>query len=207
MVNVPDEAPLPIPVRMPRFYLGVVAAPDVTTVKFASVKSPLLNVGVTLEYRLSNRLRLSTGLLRSNKQYTARREDYAWGDFAKQVSQYEFNDVDGTCQVLDVPLNLRYDLLVQPQSRVFGSLGLSSFFMQHERYSYPYEYHNTYSYAEWEVDNKNHHLFSIANVSVGYERSLSTDWSLQGEPSVTVALRGVGAGQVELLSGGMLFGA
>ncbi|ALW84776.1 hypothetical protein AUC43_06565 [Hymenobacter sedentarius] len=207
MVSVPNDAPLPVPVRQPRFYVGVVGAPDVTTVKFASVQSPLLNVGVTLEYRLTNRLRLTTGLLRSTKQYTARREDYNWGAFSQQVAQYDFKDVEGTCQVLDVPLNLRYDLLTQPQYKVFGSLGLSSFFMQRERYSYPYVYQNMARYAEWEVVNANRHLFSIANLSFGYERSLSTRWSLQAEPYLKLPLGGVGVGKVQLVSGGIFFGA
>ena len=207
MVSVPNDAPLPVPVQQPRFYVGVVGAPDVTTVKFASVQSPLLNFGVTLEYRLTNRLRLTTGLLRSTKQYTARREDYDWGTFSTQVAKYDFKDVEGTCQVLDVPLNLRYDILTQPQYKVFGSLGLSSFFMQRERYSYPYVYQNMARYAEWEVVNANRHLFSIVNLSFGYERSLSTRWSLQAEPYLKLPLGGVGVGKVQLVSGGIFFGA
>jgi hypothetical protein len=185
----------------------MVAAPDVTTVKFASVESPLLNAGVTLEYRLTNRLRLSTGLLRSTKQYAAHREDYDFGAFGPMVSQYDFQIVDGTCQVLDVPLNLRYDVLARPRYRVFGSAGLSSFFMQRERYSYPYVYQNQPQYIEWEVVNQNRHLFSIANLSAGYERSLGAHWSVQAEPYLKVPLGGVGVGKVQLVSGGIFFGA
>ena len=207
LVSLPNEAPLPAPIHQPRFYLGVVGAPDVSTVKFASVQSPLLNFGVTLEYRLTNRLRLTTGLLRSTKQYTARRENYAWGTFSRQVSLYDFKQVDATCQVLDVPLNLRYDFLTQPQYKVFGSVGLSSFFMQRERYSYPYLYLNMPYYAEWELVNANRHLFSIANLSFGYERNLSNHWSLQAEPYLKLPLGGVGAGRVQLVSGGIFFGA
>ena len=83
-------ANLPVPVRQPRFYVGLVAAPDVSTVGFFRMEKPLPNVGVVLEYRLTNRLRVSTGLLRSTKQYMARREDYDWGAYAKPVYAPQF---------------------------------------------------------------------------------------------------------------------
>jgi hypothetical protein len=171
------------------------------------VSSPLLNLGVTLEYRFTNRLRLTTGLLRATKQYVANRDDYNWGGYRTIAYRKDFKEVDGTCTVLDVPLNLRYDAVVQPQYRIFGSVGLSSFFMQRERYSYSYVVNNETIVWERSVVNKNRHLFRIANLSVGYEHSLNSHWSVQAEPYVKVPLSGVGMGKVQLVSGGIFFGA
>jgi hypothetical protein len=202
------EAPsnLPVPVRQPRFYVGLVAAPDLTTVKFVDVERPMLNIGVVLEYRLTNRLRVSTGLLRANKQYDARREDYDWSAYPRAATR-SFTWVDGACTVLDVPLNLRYDAVVRPQARLFGAVGLSSFFMQRERYTYDYtEYNKPYVWERTYV-NENRHLFSVLNLSLGYERRLNTHWSLQAEPYLKLPLAGVGAGKVQLTSGGVFFGA
>jgi hypothetical protein len=212
LATVPVAEPLPQPekpaqAQQPRFYIGLVGAPDVTTVKFASVESPLPNVGLTLEYRLTNRLRVNTGLLRSTKQYVARREDYDWGAYRYLVYQHDFKDVDGTCTVLDIPLNLRYDLLARPQHTVFGSIGLSSFFMQRERYTYDYEENNLYKAWTISAVNTNRHLLSILNFSVGYERRLGPHWSLQAEPYLKVPLAGVGAGKVKLTSAGVFLGA
>jgi len=207
VADVAAKPVLPALTQPPRFYVGVVGAPDVSTVKFAHVASPLPNLGITLEYRLTNRLRLTTGLLRATKHYAAHREDYDWGAYRSIVYQMDFKDVDGTCTVLDVPLNLRYDAVVHPQYRVFGSVGLSSFFMQRERYSYSYVVNNQTRLWEQNVVNKNRHLFRLANLSFGYERSLSTHWSVQAEPYVKVPLGGVGMGKVQLVSGGVFFGA
>jgi hypothetical protein len=199
-------ADLPVAVRQPRFYIGLVAAPDLTTVKFVDVERPKLNIGVVLEYRLTNRLRVSTGLLRANKEYYARREDYDWSAYPRAQTR-NFTWVDGACTVLDVPLNLRYDAVVRPQARLFGSVGLSSFFMQRERYSYDYtEYNKTYLWERSYV-NENRHLFSVLNLSFGYEHRLGTHLSLQAEPYVKLPLGGVGAGKVQLTSGGVFFGA
>ena len=199
------SAPTP-PGRPARFYVGLVAAPDVSTVNFADVQSPLPNVGVTLEYRLTDRLRFTTGLLRSTKHYTARREDYDWGPYASRVYQRDFRNVEGNCTVLDVPLNLRCDVLLRPRYRLFGSAGVSSYFMQREAYSYAWA-DNSGTYL-WRRDavNENRHLLSILNLSAGYERSLSARWSLQAEPYVKLPLGGVGAGNVRLTSAGVFVG-
>ena len=201
-----DPAPLPVPMRQPRFYVGLVAAPDVSTVRFASVASPMPNVGVTLEYRLSNRLRVSTGLLRSTKQYVARREDYDWGAYSKLVYSHNFTDVDGTCTVLDVPLNLRYALLLRPSYQLFASAGLSSYFMQREHYYYDWTDANGFHAWNGAAVNQNRHLLSILNLSVGYERRLGAHWSVQAEPYAKLPLAGVGLGKVRLASAGAFFG-
>jgi hypothetical protein len=183
-----------------------VAAPDLTTVKFVDVERPTLNIGLVLEYRLTNRLRVSTGLLRANKQYDARREDYDWSAYPRAATR-SFTWVDGACTVLDVPLNLRYDAVVRPQARLFGTVGLSSFFMQRERYAYDYtEYNKPYVWERTYV-NENRHLFRVLNLSFGYEHQLGTHWSLQAEPYLKLPLAGVGAGKVQLTSGGVFFGA
>jgi hypothetical protein len=180
-----------------------VGAPDVSTVKFVNVQRPLINAGLILEYRLGQRFRVSTGLLRGNKKYYARREDYA---FPPAAYTRDFSRVDGSCTILDVPLNLRYDALVRPNARLFGTVGVSSFFMQHERYTYDYVDNNmTYTW-ESSFSNENRHLFSILNLSFGYERSLSNHWSLQAEPYLKLPLAGVGAGKVKLTSAGVFLG-
>lgn len=194
-----------LPVRWPRFYLGLVGAPDVSTVKFAGVQRPLPNVGITFDYRLTSRLRLTTGLLRSTKAYRARRDDYDWGT-SPQPPTRDFTWVDGTCTVLDIPLNLRYTLLMRPQYQVFGSAGLSTFFMQRERYTYRYTNYNGPTHWQRVAVNENQHPFSILNLSFGYERRLSNHWQVLAEPYLKLPLGGVGVGKVQLLSGGVFLG-
>ncbi len=200
------SADLPGAVRQPRLYVGLVVAPDVSTVRFASVEPPRPNLGLLLEYRLTNRLRVTTGLLRSKKQYVARREDYDFGAFTSRVLQRDFTDVEGTCTVLDVPLDLRYDFVAKPNYRVFGGLGLSSYFMQRENYSYEYQENSTAKYWNGSAVNQNRHLLSVLNLSAGYEHGLGRHWSAQAEPYLKVPLAGVGLGKVRLASAGVFFG-
>ncbi|MDB5270266.1 MAG: hypothetical protein JWP58_3306 [Hymenobacter sp.] len=206
LAETPPKPEVPKPAREPRFYVALVGAPDVSTVKFASIEKPMANVGLLLEYRFSRRLRVSTGLLRSTKQYVARRADYDFGAYAANIAHRYFNDVDGTCTVLDVPLNLRYDLLTRPQYRLYGSAGLSSFFMQREQYSYAYTENYRPGYWEGNYVNANRHYFSVLNLSAGYERALSARWSLQAEPYLKLPLAGIGNGKIRLTSAGVFLG-
>jgi hypothetical protein len=82
--------------------------------------------------------------------------------------------------------------------------------MQRERYTYPYtenyvpHFFDTDEYNP--IINENRHFFSVLNLSMGYERSLSDRWSLQVEPYLKAPLSGVGAGKVKLTSAGVFFG-
>jgi hypothetical protein len=73
-----------------------------------------------------------------------------------------------------------------------------------EDYEYVYKSTEKGTYTRnWGVKNENNHLFKVASLSVGYERSLGKKWALQAEPFVRLPLAGVGAGQVRLSTLGM----
>lgn len=206
LTEISPKPEVPKSAHESRFYVALVGAPDVSTVRFFSIEKPMANVGVVLEYRLTSRLRVSTGLLRSTKQYVARRADYDFGAYAANITHRYFDDVDGSCTVLDVPLNLRYDLLTRPQYRLYGSAGLSSFFMQREQYSYAYTENYRPGYWQGEYVNVNRHYLSVLNLSAGYERALSARWSLQAEPYLKLPLAGIGNGKLRLTSAGVFLG-
>ena len=54
--------------------------------------------------------------------------------------------------------------------------------------------------------NGNRHLFSILNVSAGYERKISKTLHIQAEPYLNLPLSGVGEGKVKLHSAGLRAG-
>ena len=55
--------------------------------------------------------------------------------------------------------------------------------------------------------NENSHIFSVINLSGGYQYHFSDRFSLMAEPYVKIPLSGVGQGKVNLNSGGILFTA
>lgn len=184
-----------------RWRLGLVAGPDMATVKFRQWTTPGVNAGLMLGYQITKRLSVESGVLYSSKIYTARPQDY----HPKQPipNYYYLKEVDANCSVIDVPVNLRYDLYRKKQRRIFVSTGLSSFWMKEENYTYKFNWSQPGSNTE--VYNQNRHLFSIWNVSAGYEMPLNNHFSLQAAPFVKLPLSGIGYGRVKLTSTGVLF--
>lgn len=190
------------PATFYRWYLGLVAGPDLATVKFRQWTSPGVDAGLRLGYRITPRFSVESGILLASKIYAAKPSDY----HPKQINisnYYYLKEVDANCLVLDVPLNLRYDFFLQNRHRFFVSTGLSSFWMKEENYTYKFNWNLPDTSRD--VYDQNRHLFSIWNISAGYERQLGNRLSLQVAPFVKLPLSGVGYGRVKLTSTGILF--
>ena len=188
-----------------RLGLRLLLAPDLSTVGFTRPDGISTNVGIELSYQLSPRWRLASGVLKARKVYGAEAEDYGKRDF--WYSRTRPDDIDAVCQVLDIPLNIGYQLFARGKSSFTLNTGLSSYVMLSEVYDYYYQdggYGKPYT-RTWQVRNENRHLFSIYNLSGLYSHRLTAAMALGVEPFVKVPLAGVGAGRVKLASGGIAF--
>ncbi|MBG8552812.1 porin family protein [Hymenobacter guriensis] len=204
----PADSSQPRKKQRPAYRLGVLLqyAPEVSTVRFSPVTKTGSNVGGQLEYFFTERLSLNVGMLRAMKRYEARGSDYHARP-AYLPSYVAIDEVDAACRMVDIPLNVRYALRVQPRYQLFASAGLSSLLMRDEQYLYYYNYYNRPVQREWRVQKGSNHWLSVVNLSVGYERQVAARWGLRAEPFVKIPLGGVGAGQVRLSSAGVFFGA
>lgn len=200
-----DSQP-PRPLAPPyRLQLGLVAAPELSTVRAARLSPPGPSVGVQLDYRLARRWHLSTAFLYTVKRYGAAGTDYTVPYTLPHG--WVIDDVRAVCRIIDIPLNLRYDFWQRPRYQLFASAGLSSLLMKREQYTYDYApvYGRPVPSYAFEVDNGSRHLLKVLNLSVGYERLLGPRWSVQAEPFVKLPLAGVGYGAVRLRSAGVFF--
>jgi hypothetical protein len=110
----------------------------------------------------------------------------------------------------DFPINVRYDFARTAQRRFFVSTGLSTYLMKRENYDYYYSYNNgpeqTYNWDSKERgEGTSTYLFSILNLSAGFERTISKKFSLQAEPYFKLPLSQLGHGKLNLNSYGIYF--
>ncbi len=187
-----------------------VAAPDLSSVGLKNFSRPGTNIGLLLEYRLSARWSVQAGVIQSTKVYRALPDEYntvptgAWGGSIIPLT------VDGRCNMLDIPVNLRYDVFLRPQadgrltSRWFVSGGITSYIMEQEDYNYTYPYVSHNYQPTSKRESTGGYGLSNLNLSVGYERAFSKRLSWQVEPFAKVPLRGVGFFKIDLLSTGAL---
>lgn len=184
-----------------RWGIRLTAGPEWSMVRGKGAGAPGVNMGILLQYRLGRRWYVESGALLASKIYSARPSDY---HPPVNNPYYTILSVNATCRVLDVPVNLRYDVYQGNSDRFFVSGGLSSFWMKEEEYTYKYRQNGNVSSREWSIYNQNRHLFSIANVAFGYEKSWN-HFSLQASPYIKLPLGGIGYGKVKLVSAGALF--
>lgn len=175
--------------------------PDWSYITASKIPSDMpLGWSVMLEYRFSRRWSVQTGVVRSLKRYGATAEQYVWpASWSAQVARPTWIDI--ACKVLDVPLNLRFDLSQGPRSRWFVSSGLSSYRMLNERYDYTYPPHTYNVKKYWEGASGNYWL-GVMNLNVGFEHQISRRWSVQAEPFLKVPLKEVGWGKIKLHTAG-----
>lgn len=198
-VSPQKEAAPPAP-RQNGLALRVLYSPDFSTIGANKIFKVGNNIGVIGEYRFNKRWSVQAGVIKSLKYYSALPEQYA----SPYPPDSYLKDIDATCNMLDIPLNVRYDLVNTPLHKWFISTGATSYLMLKEKYSYNYE--NSYGASAkkggWEGET-GFYPFGVANISAGYERRLFKNFTVQAEPFFKVPLQNVGYGKVKLATFGL----
>lgn len=190
----------PSPVR--HWQLGLTIGPDWNSASGHGWRTGV-GGGLKLSYRLNSKWAISSGVLIDKKLYDARPNDYNPPD--NNWRNYDVKSIDANCTVIEVPINVDYSLWQSSASRIFISGGLSSLWMHNEEYIYRYKTAGG-DWDQWskKMHDQNHHLFSLINLSPGYERSFQ-HLSIQVAPYIKIPVSGIGYGKVKLYSTGVHF--
>jgi hypothetical protein len=185
----------------PQFAIGIIASSDLNGVNsFGSESKVGSNFGVLLSVGIK-KFTISTGAIYSIKPYTTGFENY--------TSSYNFKQnpisVTADCRMIDVPINVGYQVYKNQRNKISVGTGLSSYLMLYENYKYAYSAANT-GPSSYQVKNSKNYLLSIANLNVNFERQLNTKLSLSVQPYMKIPLAAVGYSQVSLQSAGIAVG-
>ena len=186
------------------FSIAITGGTDWTSVRFTHNDKAGYNAGVMLSWHFSRKFSLSAGALYTKKNYSAYGKDYhpPKGYWTNYITLDELN---GSCWMIDIPLNLRYDFAGGKKFNLFGSAGVSTYLMNKESYTYHYMYNGNYARRNWLNENNSSHVLSILNVSAGYEKSVSKKISVQMEPYLKIPVSGIGFGRMQMNSYGLNF--
>jgi hypothetical protein len=192
-----------------RWMISAVIAPDFSRTAYSGYDSPGDAYGLFVHYRFLKRWSVSTGILRSNKKYWGYGDEYNppngyWENVTNGVVP---DKVDGNCVVLEVPLSLAYNVVETRRSRVFATVGISSYFMRSEAYEYTFDDPNPGSATGWSTDEPSSYWFGIGSLSVGYDYQVSPTLSFGFEPYYRIPFAEVGWANIDLYSLGLLFNA
>lgn len=188
----------------PRSAVTVLASPDINGVNSFSNSMVGTNAGLLFSVEITKKLTISTGALYSKKPYLTNFSDY------HSTSAYKFkNDptsVTADCRVLDIPLNIDYQVYKKARNSFSLGTGISSYLMLRENYHYNYDAGVTTGPSDYDIANKNKHILGVLNLDATYQRQLNSKFSVAVQPYMKVPLTNIGYSQVKLQSAGLAVG-
>lgn len=183
------------------FALSVLAASNVNGVGSFQKGQMGADIGITFSAGYK-RFTLTTGAVYAKTPYAT--------DFSNYHIRYQFPtnpvNVNADCRVLDIPVNVNYQVYGNFKNKFSVGTGLSSYLMLDEKYFYTYASPATVGPAGYEVSNRNKHYFGVLNFDVLYQRRLNSKFSLDLQPYFKLPLTNIGYGKVKLQSAGMAVG-
>jgi hypothetical protein len=187
-----------------RWNVAFVFAPEFSSTSFDKQSVPGSAYGLTIGYRIVNRLMISTGVIKTYKKYVGYGEDYQppAGYWQFRTNGIVPDEVSGQCSVIEVPLMLQYDVLQREKSRFFAAAGVSSYRMLNEKYAYTFNEPNDGAADGWSTDQPSSYYFSVGHLSLGYDHRLYRGLHVGIEPYVKIPFGGIGWSNVNLLTMG-----
>lgn len=190
--------------KTPHFYAGILVAPDLSLVKFQPVKGVGNSFGLLVGYSFNRKWAIETGASLDTKKYYSEGRYYKKEGYVPPTDT--LTDVNGVCHMIEVPINLRYNLGQGPMMKWFVTAGLSNYFMSKQSYAYGYQSNGSVWTDDYTYKKPAQYWFSIVNLSLGYEQKLGKAGELRIEPYVRLPLSGIGLGSLPIMSTGVNIG-
>ncbi|MEO7213486.1 hypothetical protein [Mucilaginibacter sp.] len=185
----------------PRYALSVIASSDINGVNSFQQSKVGSNFGAMFSVSIK-KWTITTGATYSVKPYAT--------TFANYTTAYQFKqdptNVTADCRMLDIPLNIGYQVYQKGKNKFSLGTGLSSYFMLHENYKYTYSSAYPNGPANYTVANPQNYLFSNLNLNATFEHRVNSKFSLSVQPYLKLPLKPVGYSQVNLHTAGVAVG-
>ena len=186
----------------PRFIGSVIGAQDINgagSFKQGKVGS---KAGLVFAAGVSQKLTISTGAVYSSTPYSAGYDSFTL-PYQPKVSPVSLS---ANCQMLDIPINIGYQVYNQGKNMISVGTGLSSYIMLQQDYNFVYSSSSGIAPRDYSVPNTSSYLFKILNLNATYERQISSKAGITIQPYLKLPLADIGYSQVKLQTTGIAVG-
>lgn len=185
----------------PQFAIGVLASSDLNGVNSLSQTRVGGNFGLAFSATIK-KWTISTGASYSIKPYLTGADEYHTSYvFANQLAT-----VSANCRMIDIPLNVNYQVYGKHRNKITVGSGLSSYIILREDYTFNYVDPNATGPKSYSIINKNHNIFGILNLDATYEHQVNSKMGITLQPYYKLPLSNVGQSQVRLQTAGVAVG-
>ncbi len=191
--------------KHPYLYAGLLAAPDLSTVKMQALKGVGNTFGALVGYAFNSHWAIETGAYLERKKYYTEGQYFNTKEIAWPATD-TLKNVNGTCYMWEIPLNLRYTFNPEAKTRWFAAAGFTTYLMTSERYTYHYDWSGWTGNSHATIKKPSQYPFSIVSLSAGFEQRLGKVGNLRIEPYLHIPLTGMGTGKLPIMSTGINIG-
>jgi hypothetical protein len=189
-----------------KFYAGLMGGADFTTIKLQKIEDAGYSYGMLIGYQFNKKWSVETGAFLERKYY------YSEGKYLNTSKIYlppnsRIEDATGNCKMVEMPLAVKYNFSIRKESTWFTTLGISSYFMKEENYTYNYYYGTSGPVPhQKEYKSSSSDLFSAMSISGGYIHRLGNFADIRIEPYLKLPMYGMGIAELPFLSTGLQVG-
>jgi hypothetical protein len=187
----------------PQFALSILAAPDVNGVGSSFQQGKVgTNEGLLFSAGISKKFTITTGAIYSDKPYIT--------GFANYHTGYQFGvnpvDVTADCRMLDIPLNIGYQVYNKHQNKISVGTGLSSYIMLSQTFQFNYSSAYNTGPAQFNAPGVDKYFFGVLNLNATYQHQVNSKVGYSIQPYMKLPLTNIGYSQVKLQTTGVAIG-
>ena len=186
----------------PQFSLNVIGARDINGVGSFQQSMTGSKAGVLFTVGLGRKFTITAGTLYSSTPYTSGFANY---HFPYPVSNAP-ETVSANCKMLDIPLNVGYQVYHKQRNKIILGAGLSSYIMLQQSFTFNYANNSAANSLSYTYPNNEKYLFSMFNLNATYERQVNSKVGVTIQPYLKLPLTNVGYSQVKLQTTGVALG-
>ncbi|AHF17777.1 porin family protein [Niabella soli] len=178
-----------------KWQIGVQGGSNLGMVKGDVSKKPGVNAGVVVQRKLgTSRFSLESGVMYESMTYAVNNEDFTPNGYPVST---KVSNIEGSCSMIDVPVNVRYDVISSKKNKAFVSTGVSPTMIVKQSYVYDYDKGDGPARIDRDVSGKGNSVYAVANLSIGYEQKWN-HISVQVAPYVKIPMGEIGYGNLSL---------
>lgn len=190
-----------------KLYVSLLGGMSASKVKDGRFESPGVSAGLSAGYNISKHFAIEAGVLYTKKNY---RTDYQYFDNSK--TQWPairiIRSVDGSCEMIELPVTLRYNFNPVARHQFFAAAGISSYLMKKEDYEYKFTTPNNPVQREMykTYPNTGNNYFAVLQLSGGWQREMGGIGAVRVQPYYNLPLKGIGIGKLPVSGLGLQLG-
>lgn len=190
------------------FYFGITGGFTVNAIKDQGFDYTGFRTGMLAGYRFNTVLSLESGVRFSRKNYHTAGRYFNMDEMHKNAPAVtEVTKLQGSSQLFELPVLVRYDAWRKPGYRIFSTLGISSYLLTKETNRYDVIQNGSAQkmYATYKKDKV--YTAAAIDLSIGFEKALNNRTNhVRVEPYLQLPLNGTGVGLLPIKTAGISIG-